>query len=204
MALTYLCLNLTLSLVAQTSIDTLINTEMKFAKLAMDKSVKEAFLSYLDSNGVVFNNGIISNGIKIYQKQPVNKTKIIWEPSYSIISTSGELGINTGPFQYFVNDTAQKPLVQGQFTTLWHKTKAGEWKFLVDMGISFRENVEMPVKNIRKKILPASRTDLKPSTDTDVLIAEESFIKSYKKRGAKCLALLLAMTFGLTLMALHH
>ncbi len=188
MLLIFLCLNFVIIVSAQKSIDALINTEKKFAKLSIDKNVKEAFLYYLDSNGVVFNSGNIINGIKAYQKQPAGKSKIVWEPSYSIISASGELGINTGPYKYFLNDTALKPLVQGQFTTVWHKTNLGEWKFLADMGISFTDDVELPVKTIHKKILPAFKNNSATLNDEEILSAEQSFIKDYSAHGSNAFA----------------
>ena len=180
-----ICLLIGHSLFAQNAIESLINTERRFAKLASDKNVKEAFLFNLDSEGVVFSEGKIVNGIKAYQKQQVTKSRILWEPAFSIISSSGDLGINTGPYQYFANDTAIKPIVQGHFSTVWHLTKNGEWKFLADMGIDYSATVELPVNHVDKKVLPINHSNKKLVSKEEVLLAEQSFIKEYTSNGSK-------------------
>ena len=183
-ALIFCCFSFGWQLSAQSNIDTLISAEKKFAKLALDKGFKEAFLANLDSNGVVFSGGKILNGIQTYQKQPAGKEKVIWDPAFAVISASGDLGVNTGPYQYFLNDTALQPLVQGQFTTVWHKTGSGEWKVLADMGIGFPDSVALPVKHIRKKLLPALTGSI-PTTIESVLNTEKLFIQDYSKNGNK-------------------
>jgi ketosteroid isomerase-like protein len=180
------------TLFAQKAIDGVINAEKRFAKLATDKSIKEAFLANLDSEGVVFNAGNIVNGIKAYQKQTASKAKLLWDPAYSIISSSGDLAINTGPYQFFQNDSAINPIVQGHFSTVWHKTKNGEWKFLADMGIDYSTPVIIPVAQVIKKDLSTSYPKNMIATREELLVAEQSFIKNFAQNGTNAFVKVIA------------
>jgi len=120
---------------AQKGIDDLINAEKSFAAYSVANSTKEAFLKFLDSAGIVFDNGKPVNGIETWNKKEKRPGVLNWFPQYAEIAVSGDFGYTTGPwtFQNSLNDTI---VARGQYTTVWHVTKNGEWKFLVDLGVS--------------------------------------------------------------------
>lgn len=150
-----------------------VQAELAFAKHAADSSVKSAFLRYLDSNGVVFNQGQIINGIRGWSGAPDGGPKIYWYPGYAAISNAGDMGFTTGPFEVrqSFNDTA---LVSGQYTTVWKKNRQGEWKFMADLGILFS-----PSLFNKEKLVVFN--GLTPSTDNDSSIyrQEKQLIQAY-------------------------
>src|SRR5262245_11383803 len=65
---------------AQKGIDGLIQAEKDFAAFSVNNSTKEAFLKFLDSNGIVFDNGKPVNGIEIWNKRDSRPGVLNWWP----------------------------------------------------------------------------------------------------------------------------
>jgi len=120
---------------AQRTIDGLIKAEKEFAAYSVANSTKEAFLKFLDSNGLVFDKGKAVNGIESWNKREKRPGILNWWPAFTEISKSNDFGYTSGPwtFQASANDTV---VARGQYTTVWHINKNGEWKFLIDLGVS--------------------------------------------------------------------
>ncbi len=58
---------------------------------------------------------------------------LTWEPTFSKVANSGELGYTYG--FYKLTDRATKKLIgEGTYTTFWQKNAAGEWKAMLDTG----------------------------------------------------------------------
>jgi ketosteroid isomerase-like protein len=119
---------------AQKGIEGLISAEKSFAAYSVKNSTKEAFLKFLDSSGIVFDNGKPVNGIETWNKREKRPGILNWGPQFAEISESGDFGYTTGPwtFKNSLNDTV---VAKGQYTTVWHMSNNGEWKFLVDLGV---------------------------------------------------------------------
>lgn len=120
---------------AQKGIDNLIQAEKNFAAYSVVHSTKEAFLKFMDSSSVMFDNGKPVKGIEFWNKREKNTSVLNWRPQYAEISASGDFGYTTGPwtFQNSVNDSVT---ARGQYITVWHLNNNGEWKFLVDLRIN--------------------------------------------------------------------
>src|SRR6478672_12161893 len=85
---------------AQKKIGQLIQVEKDFAAYSVAKNTKAAFLTYLDSSGVVFENGKAVNGIATWNKREVRPGVLNWHPQFAEISASGNLGYATGPWTF--------------------------------------------------------------------------------------------------------
>lgn len=120
---------------AQRNIEGLVGAEKKFAAYSVTNGTKDAFLKFLDSSGVVFNQGKAINGIELWSKRENGPGVLNWRPHYAGIALSGDFGFTTGPwtFQQTIGDTV---IARGIYTTIWHLDKNGEWKFLVDLGVT--------------------------------------------------------------------
>jgi len=128
------------STVTAQSVQEVVNAERSFAQHALSHSIKQAFLQYLDSNGVVFTEGGEQNGIKFWGRAHETEAKLQWYPVYAAIAAAGDLGFTTGPFEF--RQTLTGPLLgAGQYTTVWRKTEKGEWKFLVDLGVDYQPSL---------------------------------------------------------------
>ncbi len=75
--LLFVCL---IKISAQKGIDDLINAEKNFAAYSVANSTKEAFLKFLDSTGIVFDNGKPVNGIETWNKREKRPGVLNWFP----------------------------------------------------------------------------------------------------------------------------
>ena len=165
---------------AQKNIDGLIQAEKNFATYSVDNSTKEAFLKFLDSDGIVFDQAKAKNGIEVWNAREKRPGILNWWPQYAEISLSNDFGYTTGPwtFQPTKNDTV---VARGQYTTVWHINKQGEWKFLIDLGVG---NTSVNTSNDVFKIT-AVKTAIKPIDTLTLIEAEKSFIESSKQNSAE-------------------
>jgi ketosteroid isomerase-like protein len=163
---------------AQRSIDSMVQAEKNFANTSMVASTKEAFVKFIDTAGIVFEKGQPVNGFELYTKSERRPGILTWEPEYAEISASNDFGYTTGPWKYYANTLKDDPLAQGHFITVWQLNNNGEWKFLIDFGITYNlERKTMPLKKIKpgKGGSKDGQQSLKE--------AEEKFIQSYKTKG---------------------
>ena len=166
-------------LFAQRSIEGLVQAEKNFAAWSVSHSTKEAFLKFLDSAGVVFDNGKAVNGIDAWNKREQRPGILNWWPQFAEISNSNDFGYTTGPwtFQPSANDSV---VARGQYTTVWRIDKNGEWKFLIDLGVS--RLPQSPIGEVKK--ITAAKVGINPAISVRVsslVKAEEDFIKLFSK-----------------------
>ena len=121
---------------AQKGIKGLVNAENQFAFFTASHTVKEGFLNYMDSTGVIFRQGNEMNAWEAYQKQKAGQGILSWEPAFAVISASGDLGTTTGPYE-FRPKAGDTVVGRGIYTSIWHFNQRGEWKNLVDLGVSY-------------------------------------------------------------------
>jgi hypothetical protein len=121
---------------AQTNTEDVLTVEKRFAAYSVEKNTKAAFLQFLDSTGVVFEKGKVLNGIETWTKKNVNPGVLNWHPLYGVAAKSGDIGFTTGPWTFQPKTIHDSIVARGQYATIWKKNSKGEWKFIVDMGIS--------------------------------------------------------------------
>ena len=164
---------------SQRSIDSMVQAEKKFANTSLVASTKEAFVKYIDTAGIVFEKGKPVNGFKLYSKSERRPGILTWKPEYAEISSSKDFGYTTGPWKYYANTLKDNPLAKGHFITVWHLNNKGEWKFLIDYGITY--NLKREKMSLQKVKL--SKKELKKGDQQSLKEAEEEFIQSYKTQG---------------------
>lgn len=164
--------------IGQRNINGLVQAEKNFAAYSLANGTKDAFLHFLDSNGIVFDQGKALNGMEVWNAREKKSGILNWHPEFTEIAASEDFGYTTGPwtFQPSLKDTI---IARGQYTTVWHFNKQREWKFLVDFGIS--HSIPVP-KHSLKKISYQKR---KRSDQNSLLAAEKSFIQLYQQNGFK-------------------
>src|SRR5204862_1851642 len=121
---------------AQKGIDGLIQAEKKFAAYSVANSTKEAFLKFLDSTGSDFDNGKPVNGIETWNKREKRPGVLNWHPHFAEIAISEDFGYTTGPWTFQPVSLSDSVVARGQYTTVWNINNSGEWKFLVDLGVT--------------------------------------------------------------------
>ena len=126
---------------AEAALDSLVASERAFATLARTKSVKEAFLTYLAEDAVVF-QPTATNGRKAWEAKPDSKVTLLWEPAFAVVSSAGDMGYTTGPWELRPPaDSTGTPAPPeqfgyGHFSSVWKKQRHGGWRVVADIGIT--------------------------------------------------------------------
>ena len=161
-----------MSLIAwgQPSIDGLIRAENAFAAYSVAHGTKDAFLKFVDSSGIVFSEGKPVNGIDFWNRKADEPGVLNWQPQYVALASSGDLGFTTGPwtFQKTLQDSV---IARGIYTTVWHINKKGEWKFLVDLGVS-----NCPADNDSSLVILNSTNTIGKGSLSSLIEVEKEFI----------------------------
>lgn len=115
----------------------LVNTEREFAKLAVERGVRESFIAYFADDGI----GFAPHPHKVKERfsnspAPAARPSLTlnWAPVYGDVAQAGDLGWNTGPT--LIEDTSpeKKPARHGMFFSVWKKQIDGNWRVALDLG----------------------------------------------------------------------
>ncbi|MBN1301644.1 MAG: hypothetical protein JW995_10555 [Melioribacteraceae bacterium] len=120
--------------ISQTVANSLIKTEYEFAEEAIKTNIRDSFLKYIDEAGILFRPHPV-NGREFLVNTEVKPGVLIWYPSFSKTASAGDLGVNTGPWE-FKRTAGDASVAFGNFVTVWKRQTDGSWKFLIDMGNS--------------------------------------------------------------------
>jgi ketosteroid isomerase-like protein len=170
-------ISLPLHIYSQGNIDGLVKAERNFSAYAVLHGIKPAFLQFADSTGVLFDKGKAVNAIQLWNARENRPGILKWYPTYVEIAASHDFGFTTGPWTFQPNSIEDSIVARGRFITVWHTTQTGEWKFLVDLGIS---NAPVSMDTILQKM---EITDplVKAGTIADLKEAENNFIVARKQ-----------------------
>jgi len=123
----------------QSALQEMVKTEQAFSKMAEEKNARDAFMTFIADDGLLFRPGAV-NGKKWMLEHPVppsdKKPLLAWQPSFAGMAASGDMGFTTGPWEAKADIKDEKPSGYGHFVTVWKKQADGSWKFVVDLGIS--------------------------------------------------------------------
>lgn len=152
------------------------DAERAFARYASTHTVKQAFLHFLDSAGLVFNRGTAMNGLASWQKQPDNNFRLVWYPVHYAVSGDNSLGFTTGPYEAGNGTNAGF----GNFTSVWKKDAANEWKLLIDLGTSYNTSLYDTISPTSLSFASLTPT---LTNDTSVMEIEQAFITAFETKG---------------------
>lgn len=157
----------------QPDFDALVATERAFSKLSQEKGIKEAFVTYIADDGILFRGGAFVQGKAWTQAHPSPPASLIWWPAHGDISASGDLGWDTGPYE--VRGAGSDEVVGvGNFVTVWKKQADGNWRFAIDFGNHYATatgDKSTPALKAGKTRSAASKMD--PAAVKDSLLAAD-------------------------------
>jgi len=114
----------------------LMEVDRAFSKMSEEKGMKNAFIEYIDSNGVLLRPDqmpvIGANAIDYLIQLSDTGFTFTWEPNGGDIATSGELGYTYGI--YALKPKSKDTTIYGTYVSIWKKEKNGKWKFVLDSG----------------------------------------------------------------------
>lgn len=135
----------------------LVQNEYDFAKAVADHGTRDGFLMYLDKQAITLSPQPTNDYDNYTQSKP-SATKLSWYPVYALLSSSGDFGVDTGPWTASWIKDGKKQYAHGDWLTVWHRTKAGDWKILFDGGADHAA----PPKRVAALKKGAKVTQLKP------------------------------------------
>lgn len=160
----------------------LINAEKGFAKISREKSTKEAFSTSLSDSGLIFRAGPVL-GKKFWQEAEAGTDLLSWEPVFADISSSGDFGYTTGPWEFRANRTDELAAGGGYYVSVWKKEK-GEWKVALDIGISHPPATQKEATSfLLKPVVVASVTKSFEQLKNELLDLEQQFINMQNEKG---------------------
>ena len=114
----------------------LVQNEYDFAARVAKQGVRDGFLHYLDRQAISF-SPTPANAYDAYSKRkPGGNAELLWYPAYALVASSGDFGVDTGPWTYEGKDKQGKTeKAYGEWLTVWYRDKDGQWKALFDSGI---------------------------------------------------------------------
>ena len=159
---------------AQQRVDGMVRAEKSFSAFAVAHNTRDAFLKFADSGGLVFEKGEPVNAIRLWSGREIRPGVLEWHPQFAEISASGDFGYTTGPWTFRAKSIEDCVVARGQFSTIWHLNKNGEWKFLLDLG-----NGNSPLNTADEAV--ELMIEKKKGSIGEVLNAEQDFIDLFKK-----------------------
>jgi hypothetical protein len=136
---------------AETPAEAVVAAERAFAAAAHDKGITAAFLESMDQERAIRLTPEPKPALAFWQAQK-NRTGapyLVWWPTWAGASTCGDLGFDTGPYNY--GDKAF-----GYFFTIWGRRSAsGPFKWLLDAGVDRDGDPKVPA-NTQVAYAPAA------------------------------------------------
>lgn len=129
---------------------TLVEIERSFARTSVEKGIKDAFLTYLADDAIVFRPKPIK-AKPLYATLQQNPGSLSWFPIYADVSRAGDMGYTTGPFEYRSDPDNNKADGCGFYVSIWKKQKDGVWKVMIDGGINCPCSDSTILENVFKK-----------------------------------------------------
>lgn len=127
----------TLLLAATSKPVSLVQNEYDFAAAVAKHGVRDGFLKYLDKQAIGFSPTPINAYDDYTKSKPGGTAKLTWYPAYAMLASSGDFGVDTGPWAYAaVGKDGKTQKAYGEWLTIWCRDKDGHWKALFDGGTS--------------------------------------------------------------------
>ena len=124
--------------VSGTALDKLnmMDADRAFSKLSEEKGMKNAFLEFIDSNGVLLRPNHLpivgADAIDYLIQQNDSAYTLKWEPRNGSVAHSGELGYTYGI--YALKPNQKDTIIYGTYVSIWKKDSKGNWKYILDCG----------------------------------------------------------------------
>jgi hypothetical protein len=111
----------------------LLNADNAFSNLSAEKGMKNAFLEYIDSNGILLRPNVIpiagADAVDYIIGLKDEGYTMTWKPNDGAVAVSGELGYTYG--SYILQPSTKDTVFYGTYVSIWKKQDDGKWKFIL-------------------------------------------------------------------------
>ncbi len=165
---------------AKTDLQKLIETEIAFADAAAAKGTKQAFAGFQADDGVVFNPTALRGNL-FWSNAKDLPALLVWRSLRADVSSTGNFGYTTGGWELRPTGKADKMTFFGQYVTIWKKQTDGNFKVVLDIGVSsgktaLRLASDAPKDAGAGEKSPKSKIDLGTLTD---IFSKKSLSQGY-------------------------
>lgn len=112
----------------------LVQNEYAFAQAVAKHGVRDGFLVYLDQQSITLSPQP-AKAYDVYSQRKASSTKLSWYPDYALLSSSGDFGVETGPWVASWQEGGKPQQSYGDWLTVWHRGKDSRWLILFDGGV---------------------------------------------------------------------
>jgi ketosteroid isomerase-like protein len=159
------------------------NAERAFAKMAADKSIRDAFVFYFADESVSFNPspGPARQRLEERPNAFPDGMKLWWEPRVGDIAASGDMGYLTGPTE---SSLPGQPTRYGNYFSVWKKQADGTYRVILDIGASQPEKLNFAEGFVRSAAVATYKgLDTKAAAEASLLAADKAFGSAIASKG---------------------
>jgi ketosteroid isomerase-like protein len=140
-------------------VKTVVDAENNFNKILAKKGIKDAFLSVIDDEAIVFRPKPV-NAKDFYTNINNQPGTLVWQPKFARISANGDLAFSAGPYVY-QNGKSDTDKVFGHYVSIWRAGADNKLKLLIDLGVQHPEPETEELTDLKE---PTAQV-VPPSTD---------------------------------------
>ena len=111
----------------------MLEADRAFAGMSEQKGIKQAYLEYIDSNGVLLRPGQVpllgADAVDYLIQLNDSNYSLKWEPGGGAVAKSGEIGYTYGV--YALKPSASDTILYGNYVNIWKKQADGKWKVVL-------------------------------------------------------------------------
>jgi ketosteroid isomerase-like protein len=116
----------------------LLQTDIEFSNLSVEKGATFAFHEYLADDGIVLpffdaprTKSDYASMLELAQNSEPDKSTLKWAPEFADVAASGDFGYTWGRYIFTAADASES---RGFYVTIWKKQVDDQWKFVFDAG----------------------------------------------------------------------
>jgi ketosteroid isomerase-like protein len=126
--------------VPESPLQSLVNAERVFARASEEQGTRSAFMAFIADDGILFRPAAVKGKTWMQANpEPASRSRLSWRPILADISSAGDLGYTTGPWEFKTETNDAKPVAWGDYMTIWKMQADGNWKFVLDLGCRHAE-----------------------------------------------------------------
>ena len=163
-------------------LESMVASELDFARLSVDQGIGTAFPSFAAEGAVVFRPEP-TDLTSWLAAHPAPDSSLDWRPEFAGMAASGDLGWTSGPWR--LETGVEGETVHGTYLTVWRRQPDGSWRWAIDIGISHPEQEGAPTElTVLEPTgwVPEAPADVK-ATETRLFMADRLLGVATEKQG---------------------
>lgn len=141
--LAFFCVGCSMTIDLEKEKQSLLQMDVDFSNLSVDKGATFAFHEYLADDGLVLpfseaprKKSDYASMLELAKNSDAAKTTLEWTPEFADVAASGDLGYTWGRYIFTAADSSQ---TRGFYVTIWKKQTDGQWRFVFDAGNQLKQ-----------------------------------------------------------------